>query len=90
MKTWEELKNLSRATATEDDHIDMIKQPWIWPKYPILPLVHKDGRMGFLHSQVENVVVIGCFFIALKNIGNNKMEVYKKPEEIVAAGWMVD
>jgi len=78
----------------EQNHLGMMSDATLWPRWPILPL--KKGKdfntmeLGFLHVDHPHVVFKGWIFKRFNDLNSLEKEEYKSFEEIVAAGWIVD
>ena len=97
MKSCKELLQLTRATATIQDNIDMISNPQCWSGFVLALWKVPDGIPGViipedLYSGEVTVKLANKFLLP------NSLELYKElPEErfstiqeMVDAGWRVD
>jgi len=99
MKSYEELKHLSKSTATEQDIMDMILQPAFWPNFPFLPLVNKKYDCAYLAYVDKKYALINGILpmdmMAVEAGEMTAMDLMAKsevlePDEVIRRGWMVD
>jgi len=101
MKTCEELRKLSSATASPQDNIDMLKNVLCWQRR-FLPL--KKGNLGddsfrcavifATHAYEKKWIVKFCNMFRMPDLYDHYMQLpgkqYESPEAIIADGWRVD
>jgi len=79
---------------------DFILHPERWPKWPILPMKHKDGRVGIIVAAKDylstvfliNIWELGEVARTIRDLTNPNIprEQYSSVDEMLAAGWKVD
>lgn len=77
--------------------IKMMITPTRWPRWPFLPVkrwVDRIQEHGFIYAD-GTFTVYQHYFMLLQNVPEElaaipKQHKYKSPEEVLAAGWIVD
>jgi hypothetical protein len=76
---------------TKEAHLDMMNNPGRWPRWPFLPLVNEDNRLGILlDSGKEKIVLLSNLFLMPQSYEDAELIKYQSYEAVYEAGWRVD
>jgi hypothetical protein len=74
-----------------ETHLNMMKNPDLWPCWPYLPLIKEAGEVGVLiDSDKGFVVILANMFMLPEKVDTTNSIKYDSAESIIADSWMVD
>lgn len=84
-----------KQVLEEIDHLEMMKRPHLWPRWPVLPIKrwHDDTRVmdfAILLEDEGNSVLFHFNASLYQRPGEWGVGVSRTPESVVADGWVVD
>lgn len=84
-----------KQVLQEIDHVEMMKRPHLWPRWPVLPLKRwrENARVMDFALVLEDEGNSILFYIdanIYQSPGEWGVGVQRTPEDVAAEGWVVD